>query len=102
MPALEVLPLPIKPPSALVIQEPVMHFIVDKDNICLGSNIVDVSTLILGVEWVEILRGCMGDNFLCGCVMFGFSVPIRVSHCASMMSRFIVITFSVELKLPGH
>lgn len=74
----------------------------NEDYVGIGSNAIDLSTLIAGFIGSQVLCGCMCDHFLSSCIMFRPCVSVGVSDSPGVVSGFIVVTFCVEGEPADH
>jgi hypothetical protein len=88
--------------AALGIVEPVFNEEVDKDNIGVGANAIDFSTLIPRLIGSQVLGGSMRDHFLCGRIVLMTSITVSIPDGSSVVAGLIVVALRMEGKSADH
>jgi hypothetical protein len=78
------------------ISKPIVDKVMDENYTGSCSDLIDCTTLILSIDWCQILSACVGNNFLGCSVVLDTSIAIRISNVPCMMSDLIVIANGSE------
>lgn len=100
VPSLKVLVNCLETTPTHLILEAVVEEEVDEHHICVCSDAVDRSALVLSSSGSQVFSGGMSDYLFLGGVCLSSGVSIGVSVGACMVSGFVMVALGVKPEMP--